>query len=363
MLIIITVITFSVFQSKQVNASAEMVTHTQEVLIHSEKLLSSVINNERIAKDYAITAQPILTQSLQQSQKEIYNELSQLKILVKDNPVQQMRVDSLRQLIDREIVFIVISKTAEGKLYIDSTKAAINRIQSTENSLLLLHKKANERKAKELNAILIGVISCLLIFLGILVQKTRVDLSDKKKSAIVLAKVNGELEKRVKERTEALVKSNKNLEDTFLRITDGFMALDKNWCYTYANKQIGDLTRLDPAWLIGKNVWDIFPDAVGSATYEIFHQAMEEQCYMWNEDYYEQLDLWQENHVYPSPDGISVYIRDISEKKRKEKELEESNKRYQYVTKATSDSIWDWDLIKGTLYWGEGFQNIFIAAR
>ncbi|MCX2478241.1 PAS domain-containing sensor histidine kinase [Pedobacter sp. MC2016-15] len=39
--------------------------------------------------------------------------------------------------------------------------------------------------------------------------------------------------------------------------------------------------------------------------------------------------------------------------------LEESNKRYQYVTKATSDAIWDWNLVDRTIYWGEGLETIF----
>lgn len=39
--------------------------------------------------------------------------------------------------------------------------------------------------------------------------------------------------------------------------------------------------------------------------------------------------------------------------------LEESNRRYQYVTQATSDAIWDWNLTEGTLYWGEGLEVIF----
>lgn len=39
--------------------------------------------------------------------------------------------------------------------------------------------------------------------------------------------------------------------------------------------------------------------------------------------------------------------------------LEESNRRYQYVTKATSDAIWDWNITNDTLYWGEGFETIF----
>jgi PAS domain S-box-containing protein len=39
--------------------------------------------------------------------------------------------------------------------------------------------------------------------------------------------------------------------------------------------------------------------------------------------------------------------------------LEDSNLRYQYVSRATSDAIWDWDITKGTLYWGENFETIF----
>lgn len=39
--------------------------------------------------------------------------------------------------------------------------------------------------------------------------------------------------------------------------------------------------------------------------------------------------------------------------------LEESNLRYQYVTQATSDAIWDWNILEGSLYWGEGFETIF----
>ncbi|HXO77634.1 MAG TPA: PAS domain S-box protein, partial [Puia sp.] len=77
----------------------------------------------------------------------------------------------------------------------------------------------------------------------------------------------------------------------------------------------------DPASLIGKWVWDVFPDAIGSPTYLAFNKAMEEQRNMTNTDYYAPLDLWQENHLYPSPDGLSVFIRNVTEEKRREKKI------------------------------------------
>ncbi len=116
------------------------------------------------------------------------------------------------------------------------------------------------------------------------------------------------------------------------RITDGFIALDKNFYYTYANKKIGEMTHRDPDSLIGKNVWDVFPEAVGSGTYNAFNKAMKEQQHVSNIDYFEPLDLWQENNIYPSPDGLSVFISDISQRKRAEEKLKQSNEQLRQLT-------------------------------
>ncbi len=120
------------------------------------------------------------------------------------------------------------------------------------------------------------------------------------------------------------------------RITDAFIALDKNWCYTYLNKQAGELIQRDPDEMIGKNVWEEFPQAVGSETYKAFHKAMDDQCYISNTDYFEPLDLWQENFIYPSDNGLSVFIRNITEKKKLEIALQEQQRREQIKLTATS---------------------------
>jgi len=52
-------------------------------------------------------------------------------------------------------------------------------------------------------------------------------------------------------------------------------------------------------------------------------------------------------------------IRDVSIQKRFERELKISNQRYELVTQATSDVIWDWDLNTNSLFWGEGTEKLF----
>ena len=136
-----------------------------------------------------------------------------------------------------------------------------------------------------------------------------------------LKQFNELLEKQVALKTAEIRQSEENFRTLIERISDGFLALDKNWNYTYANKQVGVLTGRDPQSLIGKNVWEEFPEAVGSATFEAFNKAMKEQQNFTNTDYYAPLDLWQENYIYPSPDGLSVFIRDITVQKKAEEEL------------------------------------------
>ncbi|HTI08636.1 MAG TPA: PAS domain S-box protein [Puia sp.] len=140
------------------------------------------------------------------------------------------------------------------------------------------------------------------------------DISERKKMELQLHQFNRELEQQVSKKTAELT-------GIFERITDAFIAMDKNLCYTYLNKKAGELIHRDPASLIGKWVWDVFPDAIGSPTYLAFNKAMEEQRNMTNTDYYAPLDLWQENHLYPSPDGLSVFIRNVTEEKRREKKI------------------------------------------
>jgi PAS domain S-box-containing protein len=121
---------------------------------------------------------------------------------------------------------------------------------------------------------------------------------------------------------EEIKRKTEQVENILESITDGFIALDNDFCYTYANKKIGVMLGCDPASLIGKYIWEQFPDAIESETHKAFLRAFTQQQYVCNEDYYAPLNLWQENHIYPTAGGLSVFIRDISERKQAELEIQ-----------------------------------------
>jgi PAS domain S-box-containing protein len=106
-------------------------------------------------------------------------------------------------------------------------------------------------------------------------------------------------------------------------ITDGFVALDTNWRYTYVNERAGELFGREPKDLLGKQIWEEFPDGVGQPFYEAYQRAMAEQTTIFLEDYYQPWDRWFENRIYGSGTGIAIYFTEITERKR----IEEAKRR------------------------------------
>ncbi|WP_162276962.1 PAS domain S-box protein [Mucilaginibacter pedocola] len=139
----------------------------------------------------------------------------------------------------------------------------------------------------------------------------------------------------VKLAEEALKKQTEQVEHLLDSITDGFIGLDENMCYTYANKQLGKMIEVDPQTLVGRNVWEVFPNAVGSPTFYAIQGAFAKKEFVQNEDYQEHLGLWHENRIYPTGNGLSIFIRDITQRKKEEKHL----KLLESVITNTSDSI------------------------
>lgn len=105
------------------------------------------------------------------------------------------------------------------------------------------------------------------------------------------------------------------------RIGDAYMAFDTEWRYTYVNRKAAELARKPASDLIGRCVWDEFPEAVNTSFYTELQRAMREQIPIQFDNYYAPLGKHFDNTVYPSPSGVGVFYRDVSERRRTEDEL------------------------------------------
>ncbi len=130
-----------------------------------------------------------------------------------------------------------------------------------------------------------------------------------------------------KAKDEEIKKKTAQVENILESINEGFIALDKNLCYTYANKKVGEMVNRDPDSLLGQYIWSVFPEAINTPTFNAYDKALKERKYIHFEDYFEPLDLWHENDIYPSENGISVFTRDITERKKAEAEIHQNHIR------------------------------------
>ncbi|MFC4356388.1 bacterio-opsin activator domain-containing protein [Halobium salinum] len=112
------------------------------------------------------------------------------------------------------------------------------------------------------------------------------------------------------------------LEAVLERITDAFFALDEEWRFTFVNDRAERLLEADESELLGESVWDTFEAAVDTAFQREYERAMETQEPVTFEAYYPPLETWFEVNAYPSDTGLSVYFRDVTDRKRAEERLE-----------------------------------------
>jgi diguanylate cyclase (GGDEF)-like protein/PAS domain S-box-containing protein len=114
-----------------------------------------------------------------------------------------------------------------------------------------------------------------------------------------------------------------------------------------------------PAELVGMCYWDIFPKA-HSTFEEHYRQAMETgQARSFEAPSHHRIGAWYETQVYPHEQGLSIYARDISDRKRAEKALYQSQERLELLRQRSPLGIIEWDTDFCILTWNAAAETIF----
>ncbi len=102
-------------------------------------------------------------------------------------------------------------------------------------------------------------------------------------------------------------------------ISDGFVAVNGQWRFTYANPAAARIMRMPAQDFLGKNLWELWPYAAGSAFGTAYRRAVEENIPVQVEAFYpDPLNAWFEMRCYPSREGLTLFFTDTTERRRRE---------------------------------------------
>ena len=147
-------------------------------------------------------------------------------------------------------------------------------------------------------------------------------LSEKDKIEGVVEVVQNITERKRAEKV--LKESERKYRELAESIDNIFFAMDNNFKYTFWNKASEKLSGISSKQALGKSLYDIFPDIKGTKIDNLYLDTIKKQKPHSMEYYYsvKDRDYAFEINVYPSKDGLSVFQKNITERKWAEKALQ-----------------------------------------
>ncbi|RYY63272.1 MAG: PAS domain-containing sensor histidine kinase, partial [Chitinophagaceae bacterium] len=166
---------------------------------------------------------------------------------------------------------------------------------------------------------------------------------------------------------EQLLQAERNrLLNILDRIKDGFFVMDENWIITYGNRYVEDMLGISKEDYLGRNYWESFPEAKGTPYDEQYHKAMAENVPVHFEAYFPPFERWFSVDAYPSRDGLSIFFRDVTEKRIVEEErrayeaqIEQQNKLLTSIFEGMNQAFFLLDEDMRVIYWNRLASELF----
>ncbi|MCU1257900.1 MAG: sensor hybrid histidine kinase [Bryobacterales bacterium] len=142
-------------------------------------------------------------------------------------------------------------------------------------------------------------------------------------------------------------------------IRDGFLALDHEFRFTYVNQAAESLMSRPKAELLGKSVWEVYPELLGTIAEANCHRALAEHTPLHFEYRDSVSNRWADVSIYPATGGgLSAAFREITDEKQAQAMLRENEERFRFSLEAANVGTWEWNIATGEDRWSENMESI-----
>ncbi len=304
-----------------------------------QSLLSSVLDAETSQRGYILTHNPSYRKPFDRAVVAIPAEINQLRRLTNNSFTNQSDVDDLVKSINdkmselRETIrlrdsagfqsALALVLTDRGQNVMEHIRVVGRRITSAQTSrLTALTALATSRGGRSWFISAIGdlVLGAMLVVASFVIMRA----TRRRDELIHALREDDRILREMHMKAEAAEERACNILES---ITDGFISFDKDWNINYLNSEAERIFKRPRAELLGKNYWREFPELLGTDIETQYRHGVAAQAALSFETHFADRNAWWEENIYPGKDcGLSVYFRDISERKRMEERSRHSQK-------------------------------------
>jgi PAS domain S-box-containing protein len=169
-------------------------------------------------------------------------------------------------------------------------------------------------------------------------------------------------DQEVSKAQQALRAANVRIEGMLESLTDAICAVDRAWHVTYLNGRTLEMLAplgMTRATLLGRGLWDQFPELARSPFEASCRRALQTGQTISEEFYYPRLACWLGVRIYPSPEGLTLFIQDVSQRKADQQALIDGNARLQLALSAGGLGDWRWIAASDKVSLGERAAAMF----
>jgi PAS domain S-box-containing protein len=330
--------------ARRFNDTAHWVEHTNLAILQSLQVKNLAQDIETSTRGFVITGKENLLEGYYKAIPAIYQAVRDLKTTTRDNPRQQERIDSVNELVHRNIELrqqlVDLRKTggfeAAERFFetgVTSQKMqelllTISAVEKEENQLLVKRRTDNEASIDASNRVIVlfQVLTGLLL-LGafyIIYRNTRFRNRAEKE----IRDLNENLEQKVAEKTRELLKNELHFRNILDNLLEGAQIIGFDWKYKFVNDSFLEHSKYNREELIGYTVMEKYPGIEQAPIFPVYEKCFKERVaiHLENEFVFPDGSMgWFELSFQPVPEGIFILSVDITPRKRAEMLLKELN--------------------------------------
>jgi PAS domain S-box-containing protein len=334
--LILVVTSFSAWENWQEFASIRIrAREARDSIDRLEEILVAVREAEASQRGYLLTGKDPYLEPYNRvvaAMPHVFGEVYPLAPAQKANLTEIQRLVGLKMREMQETIDVrrdggldaamKLMLTDRGWELMERVRAAARNFRTVQTAAYKVDAEAISRLGDQILYVSLGgdLVLCVLLFLAAISMHSG---AERREELIVALQ---EDDRRLRELRKTAESAEERVRYILESIGDGFVSVDCDWKITYCNPEAAKLLGLSAAETLNKSFWDKFPDATSSEVESRYRRALDDQKQINFEVFIKSRNSYWEQSVYPGHDGLSVYFRDVTERRRFEERARHAHK-------------------------------------